>query len=54
MEIRQTSYLDEAEPDVVLPDLLVRLVEEGGRRDAEKVPLLGEPLVTKINIRIDL
>ena len=40
----QKCYLDEAEPDVVLADVLVRLVEEGRRRDAQQVPLYGQPL----------
>jgi len=36
--------LDEAESDVILSDVFVLRAEEGRRRDAQQVPLLGQPL----------
>jgi hypothetical protein len=41
---RPQLYFDEAEANVVLADVLVLAAEEGGRGDAEQVPLLRQPL----------
>ena len=38
------SDLDEAEPDVVLPDILVRLAEEGRGRDSLQLTVFTQPL----------
>ena len=42
--VNSRSHLDEAEPDVVLPDVLVGLAEERGGRDALELLVPGQPL----------
>ena len=55
------AHLDEAESDVVFANVLVRGAEEGRGRDAQEVPLLGQPLdepvvaeVVRLRAEVDL